>query len=142
MGFTPYKVDPKYRISIPPEWRPGYGKPLILMFARRHELPVVKVFSEDLYKEKEARVLNSDKTPKEKGKYMERLAMLSRKASFNEQSKLLIPKDLSEHAGIEAEGEVVLAGRSSYFEIWAGKHFPEVLRIETSEEFDDDLDIF
>ena len=60
----------------------------------------------------------------------------------NEQGKLLVPKDLSEKAGIEADSEVVLAGRGIHFEIWSKANFERVLNIETREDESDDLGIF
>jgi DNA-binding transcriptional regulator/RsmH inhibitor MraZ len=55
---------------------------------------------------------------------------------------LLVPKDLSEKAGIEADSEVVLAGRGIHFEIWSKANFERVLNIETREDESDDLGIF
>jgi DNA-binding transcriptional regulator/RsmH inhibitor MraZ len=68
--------------------------------------------------------------------------MLCREASLNDQGKLLVPKDLSEKAGIIADSDVVLAGRGIHFEIWSKENFELVLEIETSHESDDDLGIF
>lgn len=141
-GFNPYKMDPKYRVSIPPQWRPEEGESLFLLFSKEHDLPVVKVLSQDAYNEKVERIKGSDKTPKEKDKLLGRLAMLSRQAGLNDQGKLLVPKDLSEQAGIAAEGEVMLAGRGNYFQIWSKRNFATVLEIESGEQPDDDLGIF
>jgi len=141
-GFTPYKMDPKFRVSIPPLWRPKAGESLYLLFSQAHEMPVVKVLSQAAYNEKVELVQGSAKTPKEKGRMLGRLAMLSREATLNEQGKLLVPKDLSEQAGIVAEAEVMLAGRGNYFEIWSKENFAKVLALEHGREDDDDLGIF
>ena len=71
-----------------------------------------------------------------------KLSMLCREASLNEQGKLLVPKDLSEKAGIAAESDVMLAGRGMHFEIWSKANFDRLLEIETGQEEDDDLGIF
>jgi DNA-binding transcriptional regulator/RsmH inhibitor MraZ len=142
MGFDPYKMDQKFRVSVPPEWRPAYGAPMILLFSKKYDLPVVKCISQEIYEEKMTRVKESEKTPKEKDKLLERLAMLSRRSSLNDQGKVLVAKDLAEQVGIEADGDVVLAGRNRYFEIWAKHHFDAMLKIESGEDFDDDLGIF
>lgn len=141
-GFTPYKMDPKFRVSIPPLWRPGAGESLFLLFSKEHGLAVVKVLSEAAYHERVLRIKSSDKTPKEKGQLLGRLAMLSREASLNDQGKLLVPKDLSEQAGIVAEAEVMLAGRGNYFEIWSKENFATVLALEHGQQDDDELGIF
>ena len=141
-GFKPFKMDPKFRVSIPPSWRPEAGASLFLLFSKEHEMPVVKVLSQDAYDERERIIKASDKTPGEKDKLLGKLAMLSREVTLNEQGKLLVPKDLSEKAGIAAESEVVLAGRGIHFEIWSKANFDRKLEIETSEAVDDDLGIF
>lgn len=143
MGFSPYKVDPKYRISIPTSWRPEAGEALYLMFSRVHELPVLKVLSKAAYDEKVELLRNSDKSPKEKASKLGKLALRCHKASLNDQNKLLVGKDLAEMAGIAPESSVVLAGRGIFFEIWSEANFNTMLNIETSEEEDDDdLGIF
>lgn len=141
-GFKPFKMDPKFRVSVPTQWRPEAGASLFLLFSKQYEMPVVKVLSQEAYDEKVELIQNSDMTPAEKGKKLGKLAMLCREASLNEQGKLLVPKDLSEKSGIEAEGEVVLAGRGIYFQIWSKANFDKVLEIETAEEDDDELGIF
>lgn len=141
-GFKPFKMDPKFRVSVPVAWRPEAGASLFLLFSKEHEMPVVKVLSQEAYDEKVELIKGSDKTPAEKGKMLGKLAMLCREASLNEQGKLLVPKDLSEKAGIVADSDVVLAGRGIHFEIWSKANFDKVLEIETSQEEDDDLGIF
>jgi len=141
-GFTPYKMDPKFRVSVPTAWRPEAGGVLFLLFSKEHEMPLVKVLSHEAYSEKVSLIQTSDKSPVEKGKLLGKLAMLCREVSLNEQGKLLVPKDLSEKAGIEADSEVVLAGRGIHFEIWSKANFERVLNIETREDESDDLGIF
>jgi MraZ protein len=141
-GFKPFKMDPKFRVSIPTAWRPEAGASLFLLFSKEHEMPVVKVLSQEAYDEKVELIQGSQKTPAEKNQMLGKLAMLCREATLNEQGKLLVPKDLSEKAGIEADSDVVLAGRGIHFEIWSKKNFDIKLAIETSEEAKDDLGIF
>ena len=141
-GFKPAKMDPKFRVSIQPQWRPEAGASLFLLFSKEHEMPVVKVLSQEAYNEKVELIQGSDKTPAEKGKMLGKLAMLCREASLNDQGKLLVPKDLSEKAGIAADADVMLAGRGIHFEIWSKENFDKVLEIETSQEEDDELGIF
>ena len=141
-GFKLFKMDPKFRVSIQPLWRPETGVSLFLLFSKSHDMPVVKVLSQEAYNEKVDLIQASGLTPKEKGLMLGRLAMLSREASLNEQGKLLVPKDLSEQAGIVAEAEVYLVGRGIYFEIWSKANFETVLSIESGQQDHDDLGIF
>jgi len=141
-GFKPFKMDPKFRVSIPTAWRPEAGKPLFLLFSKAHEMPVVKVLSQEAYDEKVELVRSSDKTPAEKGKMLGKLAMLCREATLNDQGKLMVSKELSEKAQIAADSDVMLAGRGIHFEIWSKANFDKVLEIETGQDDEDDLGIF
>jgi MraZ protein len=141
-GFHPYKMDPKFRVSVPTGWRPEAGGSLFLLFSKEHDMPVVKVLSQAAFDEKVQRINESDKTPVERDKLLGKLAMLCREVSLNDQGKLLVPKDLSEKAGIQADSDVMLAGRGMHFEIWSKANFDKVLEIETSQDEDDDLGIF
>jgi MraZ protein len=141
MGYTPYKMDPKYRVSIPTAWRPAAGEVLYLLSSKTHEMPVIKVLSQQAFDERVETVKNSDLTPAKKTAMLGRLSMLCRVASVNDQGKLLVPKDLSEAAGISAEAEVVLAGRGMHFEVWSKANHVRVLEIEQTPDEDDDLGI-
>jgi len=135
-------MDPKFRVSVQPSWRPAVGEPLFLLFSKEHAMPVVKVLSQEAYIEKVDLIKGSEKTPAEKGKMLGKLAMLCREVTLNDQGKLLIPKDLSEKTGIAADSDVMLAGRGIHFEIWSKTNFDKVFEIETGQEEDDDLGIF
>ncbi len=141
-SFHSYKMDPKFRVSIPIAWRPEANGALFLQFSSSHEMPVVKVLSGEAYNEKVALIKSSDKTPAEKSFLLGKLAMLCREVTLNDQGKLLVPKDLSEKAGIAADSEVFLAGRGNYFEVWSKSNFEVALAIESRPVEHDDLGIF
>lgn len=141
-GFKFLKMDPKFRVSVPTNWRPEAGAALYLLLSKEDDMPVVKVLSQEAYNQRVQLVENSDLTPVEKSKKLGKLAMLCREASLNEQGKLLVPKDLSERAGISADSDVTLAGRGIHFEIWSKANFDTKLALEMAEEEEDDLGIF
>lgn len=134
-------MDPKFRLSIPVDWRPANGK-LLLLFSKVYEMPALKVLSEAAYSERIALIESSDKTPAEKARLIGKLAMLCHKAALNDQGKLLVPKDVSTKLQIEADTEVMLVGRGKHFEIWSKENFQTMLDIETGAEDNDDLGIF
>jgi len=55
---------------------------------------------------------------------------------INDQGKLLVPKDWSERAGLDAGGSVVLLGLGQHFEIWSPENYAamEVRELETAKE--------
>lgn len=141
-GFHPYKMDTKFRVSVPTAWRPEQNGSLFLLYSRRHEMPVIKVRTQASFDEKVQLIQDSDKTPAEKNFLLGKLAMMSREVKLNEQGKLLVPKELSEKSGIAAESQVYLVGRGIDFEIWSEANFERMLEIESGQQEDDDLGIF
>lgn len=139
LGYTSYKVDPKYRVSIPTGWRPAAGEVLFLLSSKTYEMPVIKVLSQEAFDERVNTVKESDLSPAKKTAKLGQLSMLCRMASVNDQGKLLVPKELSEGAGISADSEVVLVGRGLHFEVWSKTNHTRVLEIEMTPDEDDDV---
>jgi DNA-binding transcriptional regulator/RsmH inhibitor MraZ len=126
-----YKMDPKFRVSIPVEWRPETDKtPIRLQLSKEHELPVIKVYSEDVFDLKFQQVANSTLSPLKKQQIVGHLRMMSKKAVVSEQGKLTVPKDWSEQIGLEAEGPVILAGRGPFYMLCAPSTFERIKQIE------------
>ncbi len=111
-----YKMDPKYRVSIPVEWRPvTEGTPVRMQLSKEYEMPVIKVFSEEVFDDKFRQVEESSLTPAKKQQIVTYLRMMSRKTTISNQGKLQVPKDWSERIGLKADGKVILAGCGSYY---------------------------
>ena len=135
-------MDPKFRVSIPTDFRPAPGEKLFLLWAETHKLPVVRVINQADY-DRRVRIVNeSDLSPAKKTAKLGSLAMRCREASLNEQGKLLVAKDLSEKAEIEAEATVYIVGRQTYFEVWSESNFNRMLEIEQAQEDEDELGIY
>ena len=143
LGFRPVKVDPKFRVSIPPAWRPEEGESLYLLLSRDYEMPLVKVLTKAAYDRRVSQVLASPNlSDMERSKTLGTLAMLCRVVTLNEQGKLLVPKDLSERAEIEPDSDAVLSGRGMHFELWSQANFDRMFAIENQTVGPAGLDIF
>jgi DNA-binding transcriptional regulator/RsmH inhibitor MraZ len=126
-----HKMDPKFRVSIPVEWRPATDKtPIRLQLSKEHELPVIKVYSEEEFDLKFEQVANSTLSQARQKQIVGHLRMMSKKAVVSEQGKLTVPKDWSEQIGLEAEGLVILAGRGPYYMLCAPSIFEQIKQIE------------
>jgi MraZ protein len=141
LGYSAYKMDPKYRVSIPTGWRPAVGETLFLLSSKTHGMDVIKVLSQEAFDQRVKTVKESSLTQAEKTALLGSLSMLSRVASVNDQGKLLVPKELSEGAGIAAEAEVMLVGRGLHFEVWNKENHAKVLEIERAQAGVDSLGI-
>ena len=104
-------------------------------------MPVIKVLSQEAFDDRVQTVKNSDLVPAKKAAILGSLSMLCREASVNDQGKLLVPKDLSEKAGILADSEVTLVGRGMHFEVWNNENFNRVLSIEMDQNDEAELGI-
>jgi DNA-binding transcriptional regulator/RsmH inhibitor MraZ len=136
-----YKMDPKFRVSIPVEWRPETEEtPVRLQLSKEHELPVIKVYSEEEFDLKFEQVAKSDLSPAKKQQIVGHLRMMSKKAFVSAQGKLTVPKDWSERIGLQAEGQVILAGRGPFYMLCAPAAFEEIKRIESDMD-DGDLGV-
>ena len=144
-GRKDYKMDPKFRVSVPPEWRPAPGEQLHLLLSESYSLPVVKVLTDQEYASRVSDVMDQEGLSQaQKRKMLGRLALNCVEASVNPQGKLLVPKEWSAAAELEAEKPVVLAGRGTFFEIWNPENFAKMSALETAETdaLNADLDIF
>lgn len=104
-------------------------------------MAMIKVLSQEAFDRRVQTVQQSDYTPAKKTALLGSLSMLSREASVNDQGKLLVPKELSEAAGISAESEVMLVGRGLHFEVWNKEAHASALEIERAQAGADELGI-
>ena len=126
-----YKMDPKFRVSVPVDWRPETEETAIrLQLSKEHELPVIKVYSEEEFDLKFEQVAQSDLTPAKKQQIVGHLRMMSKKATVSSQGKLTVPKDWSEKIGLKADGPVILAGRSPFYMLCTQETFDRITDIE------------
>lgn len=140
-GSKPYSIDPKYRFAVPPAWRPANGEVLYLLSSRAYDMPMLKVLTQEGYDERVAIVKRSDLSEAKKRQKIGSLAMLCREVTVNDQGKLLIPKDLSEAAGIKPDSEIMLAGREEHFEVWNMENYQRYLELERNQDDSDELGI-
>lgn len=126
-GRYDHKMDPKYRVAVPSEWRPGQGQALRLLETKSYGMSLVVALTEEEY---DTRLRQIEEDPVmsvlEKRQMAGILHSRCRPVTVNEQGKMLIPKDWSERAGLPADGPVVLVGRGRYFEIWSAEKFAQV----------------
>lgn len=133
-GNYSYKMDPKFRVSVPALWRPLLGENFQLMKAKRREQPMIIVLTEADYNERLRLIREfegADAAAKRETEGM--FHSMCRPASINDQGKMLVPKDLAEYAGIQAGAPVVLEGRGQHFAIWNPENY-EVAQERVNED--------
>ncbi len=122
-GSWTHKLDPKNRIAIPGDWRPSDDTPLLLLSSSREGLPTIKVYTQQCFLQIVEQIKASDFSFAAKDAYIGRMYANSVECLVNSQGKLLVPKNLAEHAKIESL--VKIASRGEYFELWEPTLFEE-----------------
>ncbi len=140
-GSYPYKTDSKNRVNVVPAWRPTQGEVLNLMPSISEGVNVIKVLTQEAFEYRVERIKQHATSPKEESQLKTKLVRLLRETSINEQGKLLIPKDLADHAGITPDSEVMLSAGDSHFEIWNRSKFEAVFGLSAVPEEEDHLAI-
>ena len=131
-----YKMDPKYRVSIPVAFRPEGDEPVRLQVSKEHEEQVIKIFSVAAFEDKFRQIAESNLTPAKKTKLAGALRMTSKEATISSQGKLSVPKDWAEDIGLKADGPVKVAGRDSYYILCSEDTFRRI--VEADMNIDDD----
>jgi DNA-binding transcriptional regulator/RsmH inhibitor MraZ len=126
-GFQEHKMDPKYRISIPVAWRPEEGQQLILQQSKRYGIPCVRVLTLAALADMERDIREHPGITA--GQIREGLEFLHAgiiPVNVNNQGKLLIPKEWSLRANLQADSNVMMVGRGEYFDIYNSADYAKV----------------
>jgi len=135
-GSASATVDDRGRLKIPTDFRrlleERWGLEVFITSpfgdaARVYPLPV--------WEELETRLLAMPSTDKARNRFLERVNYFGQQTRLDPQGRVLIPQLLRERAGMS--GEVVVAGRIDYLEVWNHERF--ATRLEAEPLTDDDL---
>lgn len=121
-----YKMDPKYRVSVPVVFRPDEGDAVRLQVSKEHDERVIKVFTLEAFEDKFRQIEAAEMPQGNKNKLAGALRMTSKQVSISSQGKLTIPKDWADKIGLKADGSVKLAGRDSYYVVCTEDSFNRI----------------
>lgn len=118
-GVFDFKLDAKYRVSVPSDWRPGRGEalPLRLLQWQTYKVPVLKALTDEAFEAMIGSIDASELPAGVKGQRKGLLYSRNTQVAINDQGKVLIPKKLAKEHGMEAGGAVHLYGRGTNFDI-------------------------
>ena len=127
LGEYRHNVDAKGRLAIPARFRPGLAEGLVItrgldpclhIYPKSQWLPLAERLSELPMVEPAVRALRRNFFT---GAFA---------CEVDKQGRILLPQALREYAGLD--GDVVIAGLNTYFEIWAATLWEQELpRIES-----------
>jgi DNA-binding transcriptional regulator/RsmH inhibitor MraZ len=132
-----HKMDPKNRVSVPIVFRPEEeGEPIRLQLSKEHGTEqVIKVMSCEVFQKKFSDIEEADMPKAKKLTLAGALRMNSRQAVISSQGKITIPREWAEKLGLKTEGQVVFAGRDTYYIMCSEEIFA---RIEAADYSMDD----
>ena len=132
-GVFDFKLDAKFRVSVPSEWRPARGEalPLRLLNWQTYQVPVRKALTDEAFVAMVASIDDSDLPAGVKGQRKGLLYSRNTPVTINEQGKLLIPKKLAKEHGLDSGGAVHLYGRGTNFDIVSPRDYAAM---QTAEE--------
>ncbi|MDE0596430.1 MAG: hypothetical protein ABGZ49_03835 [Akkermansiaceae bacterium] len=132
-GVFDFKLDAKFRVSVPSEWRPARGEalPLRLLNWQTYQVPVLKALTDEAFVAMVASIDDSDLPAGVKGQRKGLLYSRNTPVTINEQGKLLIPKKLAKEHGLDSGGAVHLYGRGTNFDIVSPRDYSAM---QTAEE--------
>ncbi|WP_156817140.1 division/cell wall cluster transcriptional repressor MraZ [Rubritalea marina] len=145
-GVFEHKLDPKCRVSVPSDWRVLAGSGVLrLLKAEKYDQPILKVYTEGEFESVLGEIdSRAEWTPKQRALMRGKLFSRCIKVTMNPQGKLLIPKALCNHPGVEPDGPAMLVGRGTYFEIVSAENYSEMCAREDAETLalNEEMDIF
>lgn len=131
MGSFLYSIDSKGRISIPSRFRKYVNQAADNTFVMTRGLyQYIDIYPLDLWKEEVlVRIDQLDDYNPEEATFKRMLFELAAEDRLDSQSRLLIPKNLLEFAGIEKE--VFILGQNKKIEVWNPEIYEEYKKENT-----------
>ena len=135
-GSAQATVDDKGRLKIPTDFRrqleERWGSEV---FITSPSGEATRIYPLPVWEELENRLLAMPSTDRARNRYLERVNYFGLQVRLDPSGRVLIPSNLRERAGMS--GEVVVAGRIDYLEVWNHERF--AARLEAEPLTDDDL---
>ena len=115
IGEFRHGIDPKNRVTIPSAWRSGEAESFYVTEGAGRAC--LNVFTPEAFRQ----VVESVQTlpgvsPRERQQFIQRFAAGAMECSADKQGRMVLPVELCNRIGLQ--GEAVLVGAFSRFEIW------------------------
>jgi len=115
-GEYEYKLEQKGRLPIPPKFKREFKDGMVLLPGVE---PCITVYTPSEWKKVSAEFTTGSINRSKMRKLNRALFASAFYLSLDGQGRVALPVPLREHAGIEIEEEVVVAGANTYLELWS-----------------------
>ena len=135
-GSASATVDDRGRLKIPTDFRrlleERWGSEVFITSPSGES---TRIYPLPVWEELETRLLAMPSSDRARNRFLERVNYFGAQARLDPQGRVLVPQPLRERAAMS--GEVVVAGRIDYLEVWNHERF--AARLESEPLTDDDL---
>ena len=125
-------LDKKRRITIPARWRTEQDEDEFFLVPDQTNSFLLVMPPEEFQKVEETVSRHDGLTPQERRVFIRRFYSSAQQCFTDKQGRLLLPEEHFKQVGMKDEGEVVIAGSHSRFEIWNSKRWDDTFEAGTS----------
>jgi MraZ protein len=131
-GRYRHAMDKKHRITIPARWRSDGDEDEFFIVPDQSDSYLLVMRPEEFQKVEETVSKHEGLTPLERRAFIRRFYSNAQQCFSDKQGRLLLPEEHRKQVGLRDEGELVIAGSLSRFEIWNGKRWDDTFEAGTS----------
>lgn len=138
-GRFEIKLDPKGRLSLPPSYRqilPGTHPELVITNSRYRGRSCLDVYSLSEWEKLESRIAKLSSLRPEVQAFNRFYLSGGQAVALDAQNRILIPQSLRKFAGLD--GQVVLVGLGTKFEIWSAETWSSIYE-ELTDSFEETM---
>ena len=121
-GEFEYKLDQKGRVPIPPRFRQELKQGMVLSPGIE---PCIMAYPLAEWKKLAATVTTGSFNRSKLRRLNRAIFATAFHVNLDGQGRVALPAPLREHAGIEIEGDLVVAGANTYLELWNKEQWEE-----------------
>lgn len=133
IGHRSMMMTRDHRVCIPGYWTPDWEDSLFIQFSTNHCLPCLKVFGREHLNEVMERISQFDRSEVEKSRLRNLFAMHCIEVKLGKDSRITIPSNFRDLAGLPPSGEIILLGCGLHFEIWSKENYEAIPRDQDDE---------
>ena len=121
-GEFEYKLDQKGRVPIPPRFRQELKQGMVLSPGIE---PCIMAYPQAEWKKLAATVTSGSFNRSKLRRLNRAIFATAFHVNLDGQGRVALPAPLREHASIEIEGDLVVAGANTYLELWNKEQWEE-----------------
>ena len=123
-GQFEYRLDPKFRFTIPSRWfaRMGFPTHVYVMHSLAGE-PCLNVFAAVDFEKRMKPYENQQLSDADTAKFLRTLAAKTELVAIDAQNRVRVPDRMLRYAGLD--GDIVMFGTGLHFEVWSAAKCPQ-----------------